>query len=177
MEVQDLKIRTGKQQSFVRELEQLCVKYTSEEDFDFEAYTDEDNEEILIISNLHLNTTQEKAFLKDLEDLVKSFEVPINRAIEFEEIEANEFFEIYEFYIRTAKQEEFVGQLEKLCDQFSYEYDFEEYIDEEDEDIIYLEDFFIATEKPLEFIHSLELLCKQYATEDEFGFGFDAEES
>lgn len=178
MEIQDLTIRTGKQQSFVHKLGMLCEEYSSDGDFDFEAYTDESNDEVLIISSFYIETTNEQGFLKELEALRKAFEVPTGQVLEFEEIEEGEFFEIYEFYIRTDKQADFIKKLEELCDKFSIEndYSFEDYIDDEDEAILYIEDFYIATEQPLEFVDNLEKLCKQFALDDEFGFGFDGEE-
>jgi hypothetical protein len=175
MKVTDFKIRTGKQQSFVRDLADLCEAHSGEEDFDFECYTDESNQEFLIIENFNIEAKNEQNFLKALNDLKAKYAVPAGQAVEFEEDFDTEYFEIYEFYIRTKKQEAFVSDLEKICDKYSPngDYDFEEYQDEEDTDILLIDNFFIAVTEPEKLVDEVENLCKQYAIEDEYGFGFD----
>jgi len=180
MEIKKLTVRTGKQQSFVGSLEELCEEHADGGDYDFECYTDEKNEEMLIVENFVIEVKNEKAFSKAVDELCQAFTVPAGQALEFEEeIEGNNrYFEIYEFYIRTAKHETFVKELETLCDKYAIEgdYDFEEYQDDEDEKILMIDSFFIATENPEKMIDDLEVLCKKHAIDDEYGFGFDGQE-
>lgn len=175
MKVIDFKIRTGKQQSFVKDLADLCEAYAGGEDFDFECYTDEDNEELLIIDNFVIEAKNEQGFLTALNDLKAKYAVPVGQAVEFEKDFGREYFEIYEFYIRTKKQDAFVKDLEKICDKYSPkgDYDFEEFQDEEDTEILLIDNFFIAVEEPEKLVDEVEELCKKYAIDDEYGFGFD----
>jgi hypothetical protein len=175
MKINDFKIRTGKQQSFVKDLADLCEAHSGESDFDFECYTDESNEEFLIIENFTIEAKNEQNFLKALNDLKAKYAVPVGQVVEFEQGFGTEYFEIYEFYIRTKQHSNFIKDLEKICDKYSPEgdYDFEEYQDEEDMEVLLIDNFFIAVEQPDKLVDEIELLCKKYAIDDEFGFGFD----
>jgi hypothetical protein len=82
LEINRFTVRTGKQVSFLKELQMLCKEYSSEGDFHFEYYTKE-NSALLMIEDLVIDTNKGEGFIKSLEGLCQEYAIPIGQAIEF----------------------------------------------------------------------------------------------
>ena len=70
--------------------------------------------------------------------------------------------EILDFYVATEKPEKCVEALNKLCEKYALDIDFEEVQDEQI--MITCEDFVIAYRLADAFLAELDVLCKQFAS-------------
>ncbi|MDY6899246.1 MAG: C1 family peptidase, partial [Cyanobacteriota bacterium] len=89
---------------------------------------------------------------------------------------------LYDFYVTTDEPDNFIEQLDALCQEYveseeDYYFDYDE---EEEEDgdnyIVNILNFDIAIDEEEEFLEKLEALCEEYAIDEDYSFTVDDEE-
>ena len=90
---------------------------------------------------------------------------------------------LFDFYILTDEPEEFIEDLDALCDEYAdedeeayyFDYEYEENA-EGDGYLLTINNFSLTIHEPDEFLEDLDELCEDYALDGDYDYIIDGEE-